>query len=122
MHLACRRGSVELVEIILAYKEADVDILDKDGDPPIVFALAAGSAECVRALINKSANVCFTLREGCGPSLAHVCAFHGQPECMRVCLLLLLFCFLFIFFLYTFVRAGAVRSFVHSLMFLYIFT
>ncbi|XP_020108735.1 E3 ubiquitin-protein ligase KEG isoform X1 [Ananas comosus] len=87
LHLACRRGSVELVEIILAYKEADVDILDKDGDPPIVFALAAGSAECVRALINKSANVCFTLREGCGPSLAHVCAFHGQPECMRELLL-----------------------------------
>ncbi|KAG1371072.1 E3 ubiquitin-protein ligase KEG [Cocos nucifera] len=87
LHLACRQGSVELVETILAYKEADVDILDKDGDPPIVFALSAGSPECVRALINRSANVSSRLREGLGPFVTHVCAFHGQPECMRELLL-----------------------------------
>lgn len=84
LHLACKRGSVELVKTILAFKEADVDILDRDGDPPIVFALAAGSPECVRALISRSANVSCRLKEGLGPSLTHVCAFHGQPECMRV--------------------------------------
>ncbi|KNA22776.1 hypothetical protein SOVF_031290 [Spinacia oleracea] len=83
LHLACRRGSVELVDAILEYKEADVDILDKDGDPPLVFALAAGSPECVRALIRRNANVKSRLREGCGPSVAHVCAYHGQPDCMR---------------------------------------
>lgn len=83
LHLACRRGSAELVEAILEYKEADVDILDKDGDPPLVFGLAAGSPECVRALIRKHANVRSRLREGFGPSLAHVCAYHGQPDCMR---------------------------------------
>ncbi|XP_038988761.1 E3 ubiquitin-protein ligase KEG [Phoenix dactylifera] len=87
LHLACRRGSVELVETILAYEEADVDILDKDGDPPIVFALSAGSPECVRALINRSANVSSRLREGLGPFVTHVCAFHGQPECMKELLL-----------------------------------
>ncbi|KAF8398239.1 hypothetical protein HHK36_017165 [Tetracentron sinense] len=87
LHLACRRGCVELVEAILEYKEADVDILDKDGDPPIVFALAAGSPECVRALIRRNANVRSRLREGCGPSVAHVCAYHGQPDCMRELLL-----------------------------------
>ncbi|THU47380.1 hypothetical protein C4D60_Mb09t14880 [Musa balbisiana] len=87
LHLACRRGSVELVKTILAFKEADVDILDRDGDPPIVFALAAGSPECVRALISRSANVSCRLREGLGPSLTHVCALHGQPECMRELLL-----------------------------------
>ncbi|XP_008783270.2 E3 ubiquitin-protein ligase KEG-like [Phoenix dactylifera] len=87
LHLACRRGSVELVETILAYKEADVDILDKDGDPPIVFALAAGSPECVRALVNRSANVSSRLRGGGGPFVTHVCAFHGQPECMQELLL-----------------------------------
>lgn len=83
LHLACRQGSVELVETILAYKEDGVDILDKDGDPPIVSALAVGSPECVRALISRSADVRSRLREGFGPYLAHVCAFHGQPECMR---------------------------------------
>ncbi|KAG8363717.1 hypothetical protein BUALT_Bualt19G0051400 [Buddleja alternifolia] len=87
LHLACRRGSVELVEAILECKEAFVDVLDKDGDPPLVFALAAGSPECVRALIKRNANVRSRLREGLGPSVAHVCAYHGQPDCMRELLL-----------------------------------
>ncbi|GMH30498.1 hypothetical protein Nepgr_032341 [Nepenthes gracilis] len=72
LHLACRRGSAALVEAILEYKEANVDILDKDEDPPLVFALAAGSLECVRALIRRGANVRSRLREGFGPSVAHV--------------------------------------------------
>lgn len=43
VHLACRRGSAEMVEIILENREADIDVLDKDRVPPLVFALAAGS-------------------------------------------------------------------------------
>lgn len=84
LHLACRRGSAELVEAILEHHEAYVDVLDKDGDPPLVFALAAGSPECVHALIRRGANVRSRLRDGFGPSVAHVCAYHGQPDCMRV--------------------------------------
>lgn len=84
LHLACRRGSAELVEAILECQEANVDVLDKDGDPPLVFALAAGSPDCVWALIKRNANVRSRLREGLGPSVAHVCAYHGQPDCMRV--------------------------------------
>ncbi|XP_031285441.1 E3 ubiquitin-protein ligase KEG isoform X2 [Pistacia vera] len=87
LHLACRRGSADLVEAILEYSEANVDVLDKDGDPPLVFALAAGSPECVHALIKRGANVRSRLREGFGPSVAHVCAYHGQPDCMRELLL-----------------------------------
>ncbi|KAK1570931.1 hypothetical protein Q3G72_009243 [Acer saccharum] len=87
LHLACRRGSAELVEVMLEYSEANVDVLDKDGDPPLVFALAAGSPECVHALIKRGANVRSRLREGFGPSVAHVCAYHGQPDCMRELLL-----------------------------------
>lgn len=85
LHIACRRGFPEIVAAILEYKEADVNILDKDGDPPIVFALMSGSPDCVRALIARSANVNMRLRDGLGPTIAHVCAFHGQPECMQVC-------------------------------------
>lgn len=84
LHLACRRGSVELVQTILEYKEADVNILNRDGEPPIVLALAAGSPKCVRALISRSANVSYRIKEGSGQSVAHYCALHGQPECMRV--------------------------------------
>ncbi|MBA0725523.1 hypothetical protein Golax_022108 [Gossypium laxum] len=87
LHLACRRGSAELVEAILEYTEANVDVLDKDGDPPLVFALAAGSPECVLALIRRGADVQSRLRDGFGPSVAHVCAYHGQPDCMRELLL-----------------------------------
>ncbi|CAI0461893.1 unnamed protein product [Linum tenue] len=87
LHLACRRGSADLVRAILEYREANVDILDKDGDPPLVFALAAGSPGCVHALIGRGANVRSRLREGFGPSVAHVCAYHGQPDCMRELLL-----------------------------------
>ncbi|WJX36648.1 hypothetical protein P8452_24505 [Trifolium repens] len=87
LHLACRRGSAELVETILEYEEANVDVLDKDGDPPLVFALAAGSHECVRSLIKRNASVKSRLRDGLGPSVAHVCAYHGQPDCMRELLL-----------------------------------
>ncbi|KAI4332960.1 hypothetical protein L6164_017825 [Bauhinia variegata] len=87
LHLACRRGSAELVEAILEYRDANVDVLDKDGDPPLVFALAAGSPECVRSLIKRNANVTSRLRDGLGPSVAHVCAYHGQPDCMRELLL-----------------------------------
>jgi E3 ubiquitin-protein ligase KEG len=84
LHLASRRGSAEMVEAILACKEVNVDIFDRDGNPPIFFALAAGSHECVCALIRRSANVHFKLKEGSGPSLAHFCAFNGYPDCMRV--------------------------------------
>ncbi|KAF5764668.1 putative non-specific serine/threonine protein kinase [Helianthus annuus] len=87
LHLACRRGSAELVEAILSYPEVNVDVLDKDGDPPLVFALATGSPECVRALLSRYANVRSGLRDGFGPSVAHVCAYHGHPDCMRELLL-----------------------------------
>lgn len=72
----------------MEHKEANVDVLDRDGDPPLVFALAAGSAECVRALIERGANVQSRLREGLGPSVAHICVYHGQPDCMHVCFML----------------------------------
>lgn len=84
LHLACRRGSAEIVEAIVAYQE-NVDLLDKNENPPIIFAMAAGSPQCVRALVRRSSDVNSRLREGLGPTLAHVCAHHGQPECMRVC-------------------------------------
>ncbi|CAA6654071.1 unnamed protein product [Spirodela intermedia] len=87
LHLACRRGHVEIVKAILEYREADVDILNKDGNPPIVFALNAGSPGCVQALVCRSANVNMMLGEGLGPSIAHICSLHGQPECMRELLL-----------------------------------
>lgn len=83
LHLASRRGSAEIVEVILACNEVNVDIFDRDGNPPILFALFAGSYGCVRTLIRRSANVNFRLKET-GHSLAHVCAFNGYPDCMRV--------------------------------------
>ncbi|KAG6629825.1 E3 ubiquitin-protein ligase KEG-like [Carya illinoinensis] len=87
LHLACRRGCPEIVDAILEYGSVDVDVPDENGNPPIVFALAVGSSECVRALIRKSANVLSRSMEGLGRSAAHICAFYGQPVCMRELLL-----------------------------------
>ncbi|MED6205277.1 hypothetical protein PIB30_016260 [Stylosanthes scabra] len=90
LHLACRRGSEELVRVILEFEEANVDVLDKDGDPPIVYALATISLECIRILLKRNANVKSRITNGygIGLSLAHiVCASHGQPDCMRELLL-----------------------------------
>lgn len=84
LHLACRRGCPEIVDAILEYGNVDVDVPDENGNPPIVFALAVGSSECVRALIRKSANAISRSMEGFGRSAAHVCAFYGQPDCMHV--------------------------------------
>ncbi|GAV62128.1 Pkinase domain-containing protein/Ank_2 domain-containing protein/Ank_3 domain-containing protein/zf-RING_2 domain-containing protein [Cephalotus follicularis] len=83
LHLACRRGCPELVNAILEYGDVDVDIPDGDGNPPIVFALAAGSPDCVRALIRRSENGISRLRENFGRSVGHICAYYGQPECMQ---------------------------------------
>ncbi|XP_047316701.1 E3 ubiquitin-protein ligase KEG-like [Impatiens glandulifera] len=87
LHLACRRGCLELVEAILEYSEADPNLPNKDGNPPIVFSLAAGSLECARALIRKSPGVVHKMNESLGSSVAHVCAYNGHPDCMREILL-----------------------------------
>ncbi len=84
LHMAAMRGYSEIVEAILEYPEADVEVLDKDGDTPIVFAVASGTPECLKVLIRKGADVNARLKDGLGPAVAHVCAFHGQPDCMRV--------------------------------------
>lgn len=87
LHLACRRGCLKLVDAILEYSAVDVDIHDKDGNPPIVFALAAGSPECVRSLIRRSDYATCRMSESIGRSVAHVCAYYGQPDCMLELLL-----------------------------------
>ncbi|XP_011024982.1 PREDICTED: E3 ubiquitin-protein ligase KEG-like [Populus euphratica] len=87
LHLACRRGCIKLVDAILEYSGVDVDIHDKDGNPPIVFALAAGSPECVRSLIRRSDYATCRMSESINRSVAHVCAYYGQPDCMLELLL-----------------------------------
>eukprot|EP00249_Psilotum_nudum_P023910 c29025_g1_i1 orf=417-5300(+) len=86
LHMAAMRGCSEIVEAILEYPEADIEALDKDGDTPIVFALASGTADCLKVFIKKGANVNARLKDGLGPSVAHMCCFYGEPECMEVLL------------------------------------
>ncbi|XP_024545688.1 E3 ubiquitin-protein ligase KEG isoform X2 [Selaginella moellendorffii] len=87
LHIAAMRGYSSIIELICSYEEADVEILDKDGDTPLVCAVASGTPEVLKALIRKGANVNARLKDGLGPSVAHVCAFYGQPDCMRELLL-----------------------------------
>lgn len=84
LHVAVMRGSLEIVNAILEYAEADIEALDKDGDPPMLFSLACGTTECLKALIARGADVNVRLKEGLGPTIAHMCATYGEPECMQV--------------------------------------
>lgn len=84
LHVAVMRGSLEMVKVILEYPEADIEALDKDGDPPMLFSLACGTTECLKALIGRGADVNVRLKEGLGPTIAHMCASYGEPECMQV--------------------------------------
>ncbi|MCO5566693.1 hypothetical protein L7F22_020371 [Adiantum nelumboides] len=86
LHVAVMRGYLEIVNAILEYPEADVEALDKDGDPPMLFSLACGTTECLKALIARGADVNVRLKEGLGPTIAHMCASYGEPECMQVLL------------------------------------
>ncbi|KAI5068319.1 hypothetical protein GOP47_0016664 [Adiantum capillus-veneris] len=86
LHVAVMRGYLEIVKVILEYPEADVEALDKDGDPPMLFSLACGTTECLKALIARGADVNVRLKEGLGPTIAHMCASYGEPECMQVLL------------------------------------
>ncbi|GBG60914.1 hypothetical protein CBR_g16035 [Chara braunii] len=87
LHTAAMRGFTEIVELILEHPEADVEAQDKDGDTPIFFAVASGMVECLQALAKKGADVNARLKDGLGPTVAVVCAFHGHPDCMRELLL-----------------------------------
>eukprot|EP01018_Ginkgo_biloba_P030064 Gb_35568 [translate_table: standard] len=62
--------------------KADVEVLDKDGDPPIMFALVVGTPNLFSALIRRGENVKTKLKKDLGPSVGHVYAFHGQPNSM----------------------------------------
>ncbi|KAJ7547407.1 hypothetical protein O6H91_08G084400 [Diphasiastrum complanatum] len=86
LHLAAMRGYADIMQLLLENPESDAEILDKDGDTPIAFAVASGTPECLKVLISKGANVNARLKDGLGPTVAHVCAQHGQPDCMQVLL------------------------------------
>eukprot|EP00850_Spirogloea_muscicola_P008200 SM000043S15828 [mRNA] locus=s43:431291:439771:+ [translate_table: standard] len=83
LHVAAMRGYDDILRPLLEQVEADVEGLDKDGDTPIFCAISSGSIECLQALIERGANVNGRLKDGLGPSVAHVCAFHGHPDCMQ---------------------------------------
>lgn len=53
--MAAGRGQVAALESLLA-KDADIDLTDADGSPPITVAAAAGHLDCVRLLLCRGAD------------------------------------------------------------------
>jgi len=84
--LSFRHGSTKQVKTILEYRKANIDVMDKNGDPSHVFAWVVGSLECVHIIIKRNANVWSWLRDDFGLSVAHIYAYHGQPS-KHACLL-----------------------------------
>lgn len=85
IHVAAMRGFTDILGLLLSTPEADVEVPDKHGNPPLLYAVAAGAIDCLRQLLKRGAEVNFRLRDGLGPSLAHVCASYGEKECLDVC-------------------------------------
>lgn len=49
--------SLEILSILLAHPQSSVDLLDKDGRQPLLWAASAGSAKAVIALVKAGARV-----------------------------------------------------------------
>ena len=53
MHYAAKNGKTEIVELLLAKKDIDVNIKDNDGETPLHKAVEVGVTEIVKLLLSK---------------------------------------------------------------------
>jgi ankyrin repeat protein len=73
LHVACNRGHVAIVQLLLDYGAA-IDALDAFDQTPLYSAASAGRADVIDLLCFRQANMSFVNRMGTSP--AHCCA-HG---------------------------------------------
>jgi ankyrin repeat protein len=76
---AARNRQVEMIHLLLA-KGAKVNVCDKDGRTPLMFA-AFGHSEAVRALIQAGADV--QVKGSEEMTALHWAATEGDRECVR---------------------------------------
>ncbi|CAD6993854.1 unnamed protein product [Ceratitis capitata] len=72
--------ALEILGILLAHPHASVDVQDKDGRQPLLWAASAGSAKAVIALVKAGARVESADKDGL--TALHCAASRGHTECI----------------------------------------
>lgn len=85
------RLSLEILGILLSHPQSSVDVQDKDGRQPLLWAASAGSAKAVIALVKAGARVessdkwVFNMLPYLIPSLNIPKYFQRWPHCSALC-------------------------------------
>ncbi|KAG8038107.1 hypothetical protein G9C98_006432 [Cotesia typhae] len=79
-------GAGELLEMVLNFPGADVDIPDNEGNTPLHFAAQAGQAECLNILFQKCTNIQLDSRNILGFTPLMKAALQGRTKCAKVLL------------------------------------
>ncbi|XP_030369378.1 ankycorbin [Scaptodrosophila lebanonensis] len=72
--------SLEILGILLGHPQSSVDVQDKDGRQPLLWAASAGSAKAVIALVKAGARVESADKDGL--TAIHCAASRGHTECI----------------------------------------
>uniref|UniRef100_A0A1B0AHI5 ANK_REP_REGION domain-containing protein n=1 Tax=Glossina pallidipes TaxID=7398 RepID=A0A1B0AHI5_GLOPL len=72
--------AMEILEILLSHPQCNVDVQDKDGRQPLLWAASAGSAKAVTALVKAGARVESADKDGL--TALHCAASRGHTECI----------------------------------------
>ncbi|XP_037816902.1 inversin [Lucilia sericata] len=72
--------ALEILGILLAHPQCSVDVQDKDGRQPLLWAASAGSAKAVIALVKAGARVESADKDGL--TALHCAASRGHTECI----------------------------------------
>ncbi|XP_034488531.1 ankycorbin [Drosophila innubila] len=72
--------ALEILGILLAHPQTSVDVQDKDGRQPLLWAASAGSAKAVIALVKAGARVESADKDGL--TALHCAASRGHTECI----------------------------------------
>uniref|UniRef100_A0A6P4FCE5 Inversin n=1 Tax=Drosophila rhopaloa TaxID=1041015 RepID=A0A6P4FCE5_DRORH len=74
------RLSLEILGILLSHPQSSVDVQDKDGRQPLLWAASAGSAKAVIALVKAGARVESSDKDGL--TALHCAGSRGHTECI----------------------------------------
>ncbi|KAH8382604.1 hypothetical protein KR009_004375, partial [Drosophila setifemur] len=77
---ASSRLSLEILGILLSHPQSSVDVQDKDGRQPLLWAASAGSAKAVIALVKAGARVESSDKDGL--TALHCAGSRGHTECI----------------------------------------
>ncbi|GAB1597541.1 uncharacterized protein LOC115217241 [Argonauta hians] len=83
---ACSSGFYTIVEILAEVPEVEVNLPDKEGNTPLIFAAQAGQEECVRILLNDFKKIRVDHVNRAGFSALMKAAIQGRTKCAKLLL------------------------------------